>query len=62
MVPETVHTDVDPELKATVNPDVEVPLIETEPALNCVVLGAVNVIDCVAVLKVKVKLELVAER
>ena len=49
-------------MNATVNADEEVPLTETVPALNCVVLGAVNVIDCVAVLKVKVKLELVAER
>ena len=62
VVPETVQTEGDPAVNATVNPDVEVPLTETEPALNCVVLGAVNVIDCVAVLKVKVKFELVAAR
>ena len=62
VVPETVQTDVDPEVNATVNPDEEVPLTETVPALNWVVLGAVNVIVCVAVVKVKVKLELVADR
>ena len=62
VVPETVQTDVDPEVNATVNPDEDVPLTETVPALNWVVLGAVNVIVCVAVVKVKVKLELVADR
>ena len=62
VVPETVHTDVDPEVNATVNPDEDVPLTETVPALNWVVLGAVNVIVCAAVVKVKVKLELVADR
>jgi hypothetical protein len=62
VVPETVHTDVDPELNATVNPDEDVPVSERVSALNWVVLGAVNEIVCVAVVKVKVKLELVAER
>jgi hypothetical protein len=62
VVPETVQTDVDPEVNATVNPDEDVPLTETVPALNWVVLGAVKVIVCDAVLKVKVKFELVAER
>ena len=62
VVPETVQTDDDPEVNATVNPDEDVPLTETVPALNWVVLGAVKVIVCVAVLKAKVKFELVAER
>ena len=59
---ETVQTDVDPDVNATVNPDEDVPLTETVPALNWVVLGAVNVIVWVAVLKVNVKFEVVAER
>ena len=62
VVPETVQTEGDPEVNATVKPDEDVPLTETVPALNAVVLGAVNEIDCVVVVKVKVKLELVAER
>jgi hypothetical protein len=61
-VPETVQTEEDPAVNATVKPDEEVPLTETVPALNAVVLGAVNEIVCVVVVKVKVKSELVAAR
>jgi hypothetical protein len=62
VVPETVQTEGDPAANATVKPDEEVPLTETVPALNAIVLGSVNEIVCAVVVKEKVKSELVAAR